>query len=195
MKKLLSLMVLIILCCLISCDMGFSSPNLRGIDKYNEANSSVSLCQELLPSDDYLELFDYIDGDYHYIDNSGYGFSVRDEQVLMYLTYNEDVYKTAKEFTFQNIYFLENYKYSYNGYEFLVNICRKMEGRDSDIVKSEIDPYWFNMVAFNDEKNTIVFMGFYMPEELRTPEVKQLLTFEDMGAFLKEYFLFYDFDA
>ena len=196
MKKLLSLLVLIIiLCCLISCNIEFSSNKLSGIDSYNVANSSVSICYELLPSDDFLELFSYIDGDYYYVNNAVNFFSTGDEQAIMYLIYEEDIYESAKEFTFQNMYFLENHKYSYNGDEFMVNVCRKMDGRDPNIVNGELDPYWFNMIAFNDEKNTIVFLGFYMPKNLATPEIEQLLTFEDMGAFLKEYFSFYDFDA
>ena len=191
MKKAFVLLLLItVISCCISCGVY----EKKGIDKYSKGNSSFSLSVELLPSDNFLTQFSYIDGNYYYIDKGG-SFTYKDEQEIMYLVYEDDVYERAKEFTFQNIYFLENHKYSYNGYEFMVNMCRQMEGRDPNIVNSEFNPYWFNMIAFNDEKNTIVFLGFYMPKNLATPEIEQLLTFEDMGAFLKEYFSFYDFDA
>ena len=192
MKKIISVLLLSsILCLCISCGGPYTN---RGIENFDPADSSVSLCTELLPSDDFLEVFTYIDGDYYYIDKSGF-LDLRDEQAIMYLIYEKEIYESAKEFTYQNLYFSKNSKYSYNGYEFMVNNWRKLEGRDPNLVNNDIDPYHFKMVAFNDKKNTIIFLGFYMPMDLVTEEIEQFLTFEDMGAFLKEYFSFYDFDA
>lgn len=191
MRKLISLIVLLIimLFTLLSCWKPFER---KGIENYNKANSNSSLSLELLPSDDFLETFDYIDGDYYYICRET-PISLGDEQEIMYLIYEGDTYKLAKEFALQSLLLSKDHRYSYNGYEFIENIGR-LEGTDPNVTNSR-NPYWFNMIAYNDEKNTIIFIGFNMPKVLATPEIEQLLTFEDMGAFLKEYFSFYDFDA
>ena len=75
---------------------------------------------------------------------------------------------------------------------FYENIGRK-ENINSNIINDEF-PYRFNMIAFNDDKNTIVFMGLRISSENINETDEQLLTFEDMRAFLEEYFSFYDFD-
>ena len=190
MRKILSLVMLLfsILFTLISCT---EPTEKRGISNYHIANSESSLSLRLLPSDDFLEKFDYVDGDYYYISRETI-ISLGDEQEIMYLVYEEDIYDDAKDFVFQRLLLSKEHRYSYNGYEFIENIGQ-LEGRDPNVVNDRF-PYWFNMVAFNDEKQTIVFLGFNMPEKLLTAEIEQLLTFEDMGAFLKKYFSFYDFD-
>lgn len=192
MRKLLSLIILlnVTLFTLLSCDKPFER---IGIENYHKANSNSSLSLELLPSDDFLEIFDYIDGDYYYICRET-PISLGDEQEIMYLIYEEENYKLAKEYALQNLLLSKDNRYFYNGYEFIENTCRKREGMNTDIVNDEY-PNLFNMLAFNDEKNTMIFMGFNMPKKLVTPEIEQLLTFEDMDAFLREYFSFYNFDA
>ena len=48
------------------------------------------------------------------------------------------------------------------------------------------------MIAYNDDKCELVFMGFYIGPEFSEKD-KELLAFSDIGAFLAEYFPFYDF--
>lgn len=188
-QSLALLLLLVVIFCCFSCGVYEKT----GIYNYDKGNSNFSLSTELLPSDDFLEKFSYVEGNYYYVDRGGYSFTFKDEQEIMYFVYEEDVYESVKNFTLENVLLSKENRYSYNGYEFIENICR-LEGRDPNIVNSQY-PYSFNMIGFNDKKHVIVFMGFYMPKNLVTPEIEQLLTFEDMGAFLKEYFSFYDFDA
>ena len=187
MKKIISSFVLaLFLFNLTSC---CNIIEYYGIENYSEYNSEYSLSRNLLPSSDYLQKFNYIDGDYEYID---IGLTKREHEI-MYLIYENNVYDDAKTFVFENLILSNNHRYSYNGYEFIENIGRK-EYYDSSMTNEEF-PYQFKMIGFNDEKNAIIFMAMRITPKDLTDKDKQLLTFEDMGAFLREYFSFYDFDA
>lgn len=171
---------------LISCSMGIE---FYGIEEYSVYNSEHGLSWKLLPSDDYLHKFEYTVGDYEYVD---IGLTKREHEI-MYLIYEENVYDNAKTFVFENMILSETNHFLYNQYEFYENIGRK-EYYDPNMVNDKF-PYKFNMIGINDEKNTIIFMAMRISPGDLTDKDEQLLTFEDMGAFLKEYFSFYDFDA
>ncbi len=53
-------------------------------------------------------------------------------------------------------------------------------------------PSWFNMFAYNDQKETLVFMGFYCTDKDYNIAGKV----KNWGAFLDEFYgEFFDFDA
>ena len=187
MKKIISLLVLVLfLFCLASCNV----VEYYGIENYSEYNSEYSLSRNLLPSSDYLQKFNYVAGDYEYIDT---GLTKREHEI-MYLVYEDNIYNNAKTFVFENMVLSKTNHFLYNQYEFYENIGRKEFHYDHEMINEEF-PYRFNMIGFNDEKNTIIFMSLRISQDDISDKDKQILTFEDMNAFLKEYFSFYDFDA
>lgn len=185
MKKIISSLFLIfVLFSLSSCGV----IERTGIANYDKNNSEFGISSNLLPADNYLQEFEYIEGDYQYIDKG----LLKRETEIMYLVYQKDIYNVAKAFILDNSILSQTNNYSYNDYMFYENIGRK-ENINSNIINDEF-PYRFNMIAFNDDKNTIVFMGLRISSENINETDEQLLTFEDMRAFLEEYFSFYDFD-
>lgn len=169
--------------------------SLRGIEKYHPANSSLGISEHLLPSEDFIEKYSYIEGDYYYID-TGLFSGHPQESELMYLHYEDKGYEEVKQFSLESYPLSSIHRYSYNDYEFFETLLLP---KDYDCLNSEGEnkefPYRFNMISYNDTKKTIVFIGFCIDTASINKEDKELLTFSDMGAFLKEYFSFYDFDA
>jgi len=187
MKKFIFYVVLMLSSLsLISCNTVIE---YHGIEEYSVYNSEYSLSWKLLPSDNYLQEFEYNIGDYEYIDT---GLTKREHEI-MYLTYEEDIYNAAKVFIFENMVLSQTNHFLYNHYEFYENLGRK-EYIAPDTINDQF-PYMFNMIGINDEKNTITFMALRISPEDITDKDEQLLTFENMGNFLKEYFSFYNFDA
>jgi hypothetical protein len=120
----------------------------------------------------------------------------------MYLVYDEDTYEGAKQFSLSCYPFSTIHQYSYNGYEFLETLLLpEYYGDLNEEGENKRFPYSFNFFSYNDQKKTLVFMGFDLDTYNPSERDKELLTlsdtgeFVDMGAFLKEYYSFYDFDA
>lgn len=156
-----------------------------GLDEFSPADSEYSLCQRLLPSESFIDDFDYIDGDYEYRDYYEYymPFYAR-EHALMYLIYDESNYLLAKEYMLENIALSSINVFSYNGYQFYENLNSP----------ANVDfPYWFNMIAYNDEKCTLMFLGLRVdnPKEADT----EVLESGDMALILRTYFSCYNFDS
>ena len=182
---------------LTSCSL--DQVNLHGIDKYSREDSTVTTTTYLLPFEkrtDRPEIFfnkyQYLAGDYYYFDN---GIFVRRflDRALMYLTYDKETYEEVKSFSL-NMYPLSlKNRFTYNGYEFIETLALpKQYGYLNENNENRQFPYHFNFVSYNDEKNTMVYIGFCLGGA--TERDKEILSFSDVGAFLKEYFSMYDFD-
>ena len=190
MKKILLTVIALFSFFLTSCGL-----ELHGLKEYNPNNSSVSLSKKLLPNEQFVDLFEYENGDYFYFDSGLELFPEHAlERELLYLQYSEQAYINAKEYTINNIDISKKNHFSYNGYEFFENIeyANYNEIVDND-GENKYFPQEFNMYAYNDEKRTLVFLGFYVYK----PSTKdtELLKFDNIGDFLKEYFSFYNFTS
>ena len=192
-KTLISLIIL------ISLISGSCSSNLvvdlRGIEQYDPTNSSMSISQYLLPCKDFLKKYPYITGDYFYIDTGAFARRTI-EQELMYLNYKDDIYDEVKNISLTSFPLSLTHQYFYNGYVFYESLLLPKLYNELDADgESRSFPNHFNMISYNGEKKVLVFIGFYLYKGDMSERDKELLTFSDMGAFLKEYFSFYDFDA
>ena len=191
MKKVL--LLLLCACITISFCSCSDTVELHGLDEFSPANSSIDLCWRLLPSSSFVDDFDYLDGDYEYRYYQKFGGDwYSKEHALMYLIYDESNYLLAKEYTLENTALSSINVFSYNGYQFYENLNFHTLGAYYHR-ENEDFPYWFNMIAYNDEKCTLVFFGLYVgcPRE----EDKEVLESDDMILILKTYFSCYDFDA
>lgn len=165
---------------LSACDASFS---VQGLDNYSENHSSYGTTGFLLNGEKLWEKYNYIDGDYFYFHETEEFLPkpIR-ETCLIYIIFDEGVYEEAKEFVLLNI---EKPKQDiwYNGYCF----CEEAPGYATQ------DHINFKRVTFNDDKRTILFIGFWLDP---TDEDQQILNSYRGGniqPFLEEYFPMYDF--
>ena len=191
MKKVL--LLLLCACITISFCSCSDTVELHGLDEFSPANSSIDLCWRLLPSSSFVDDFDYLDGDYEYRYYQKFGGDwYSKEHALMYLIYDESNYLLAKEYMLENIALSSINVFSYNGYQFYENLNSHKLGAYY-YRENEDFPYWFNMIAYNDESHTLMFLGFRVdnPKEADT----EVLESGDMALILRTYFSCYNFGS
>ena len=171
----------------------------RDIEEYSPYSCSTSGLCHILPYEDlskpeqaydFIEQFDYIEAKYAHYCQDAFFKDWRCRSIMPF-TYSAEVYEEAKQYAMDNFVLSKEHCFSYNGYVFVENITHAStthDGLDENGENKEF-PRWFNMFAYNDEKKTLVFLGFYYSDEVTT------LTNENIGDFLKEYYYIYDFDT
>jgi len=176
--------IFVLILCLSLCSCW--SVYVQGIDKFSTEVSTVSLTRYIMP-EDFLEKFDYIQGDYFYSDESN--LKEHYERALIYVEYEEIIYDHAKQYVIENLKLSEDQVYTSNSYIFYENNTAEDDGLD--FLSNDMFPCVWMSVAFNDELHRIVFIGFTADDELGD-EVETFTN--DYGVFLNEYFKeFYDF--
>lgn len=131
---------------------------IDGYEKFDINHSDFELNHYLLPDLEFPDKFPYIDIEYHY--NEDYK-TIEDftEKSLIVIRYNEKNYEQAKAYCLQNMNLSEAEPIEYSGYVFIENIELAIKQDRYDT--REDFPRWFNMLAFNDDENCLVFIGFY----------------------------------
>ena len=187
MKKI----VFVIIILLVTITLTSCFPyKIRGISEFNVGNSSVTICEKLLPNEGFSEKFNSFNKDYLYY-YAGYNFDLRMyESALMYFQYDKETYALAKNEMLNLCILSQETQFNYNEYNFYRNITDLNETYE----KLNGFPYEFNMIAYNDTLNTLVFMGFRISKHISNEKEEEIFEFNDFGLFLKEYFWFYDFN-
>ncbi len=215
-KSIKTFKILICLCILLFVESGcsniFSTHSAHlGSNQFSTEYSSISLCNYIWPPyGSYNErvdknpilLFKYnnIDSNFVYtLDEDNLLYNTK-ESVLSYIVYDKELYEIAKAELLLATNVSDIYQYEYKDYKFFLNLNRKIEqGESIESIKSiEYDfCHLFNMICYNDQKNLLLSIGFsYSPDSLQAKNNdKSTLIYTDIGAFLKEYFYYYDFDA
>lgn len=185
-KKLLAIIISIFTFCLTSCSLFVIE--YEGLETFGIGSSNVGLCVGFIP-DDMLSKFEYRNGNHYFL--SEYELTRFEVQkVLLYLTYDSDVYINAKEYVNTELHLVErkdkttcNYIfYDHYGYEEYYE-----EGR-----KEVKYPYYYKMVAFNDDNHTIVFFGMFLPKNsVHLKKDNAPITFDDHIKYF--YSDWYDF--
>lgn len=167
MRKILILFVVIII---VLSSFACSPIKICGLNNFNINDSSTGLNLKLLPSDDFLFDYRYIEGDYCYFDEEDWiwGF----EKTIIYLRYTQEEYIKAKKHCLSKFLLSDIHKYKYSGFEFYENTLNF----------SGTYPNQFNMFGFNDETCTLIFLGYYNGDP--TDESVQL-ALTDFGTFLE----------
>jgi len=189
---------------------------VEGLDKFSFACSSDGFGDYILPTDNFLEDYRFIDGNwYHILRESGLLNDTRDLG-LMYLRYDEDTYYEVKDLVFSTVPLSSGKVISYNGYDFYANLKEYAEKVNAALPFSpqnyeklseynfnensipEKFFYWGNGIAFNDEKK--IFVSYYLGTRDEQQELAKSLagnvdnlTQEEWNAYLTEFFPFYDF--
>lgn len=172
MKKFLIPLFLSFCILLTSCTSTYHND---GIENFNKGDSSVSLCQNLIP-DGFIDKFEYIEADYHWFGTEKFiGIEAR-ESVIIYFKYSDKIYDEAKNYILENMLLSNKSTAEYGNYKFFDNYTNGT---------SYHFPHGFSRIAYNDNNKTIVSIAFDVSAELYG-DAK--LAEEDWGAFLKKYY-------
>lgn len=158
----------------------------EGLSNYEQYSSMGTL--DFLPNQEKIwEKYECIEGDFYYYEDSFVKASGKEIGIL-YVVFDESVYEEVKQFSLQHIEISEDKSYSYNGYRFFVD-TKTYNYHTSAAKQLE----FLQMTAFNDEKDVILFLGFYIWGNSDGMQTLQKLTEGDIRPFLEEYFPMYDF--
>ncbi len=175
-KARIIIMFIVLLFLLSSC----TPLEKHGIENFNMNTCSVSLTANLFPSENFLSLYKYENGDYHYCDENDWAWGY--VTAFACLKYTPEVYGQAKSFCMQNFTFCEDHQYDYNDYHFAEHLCYTEMDEKGDRQIACQYPKQFNMFAYHDEECTLIFLGYYNGEpdaqekQLAISEFTQFLT-------------------
>ena len=182
-RSILAVIAVFLLGLLTACK-SLNGTYIHGLEHYHQSSTWIA---PVLPSSHFLDDYDYLQGDYYYITEDIISISKpAQEKQLLTLSYSEDIYISAKQEVFDTIKFEMDYELEYNGYTIL--IC----STDVEDTSYRI-PYCFAMVGYNDNKNTLLFMSFYIDDSFLSDEEKELLIALDSYVYFNKYFSFYGF--
>lgn len=184
MKK--TVLVILIFACtfsLCACSEHLSQSGLDYFRKSNGATSSFGIASDLLVSVEFLDTYPYLNGDfYHDYLDKGWNEGTID-RAFIWLTYERETYEQAKQ---ECIETREGENPDLDGkqafgFTFYVN-CEWDE--DNELQKF---PRYFTAFGYNDEKCTLVFIGFYGGQygaDMENVETAKT----DLEGFIKNYF-------
>ena len=141
---------------------GFDDKTVRGVEYGVSYNGHIDK--------KFFETYPYIDGyQGYYLDENLYFNSIDayifgtfyikrpildvhiDERMLLYFKYDSEVYPQVKNFFIENCEVADSPVEELNGYVFY----------DIFLTHGASFPYKFNRIAFNDDSNVVVVLGFY----------------------------------
>ena len=180
------LLLLLFLMLLTSCgDDGFTVEK-SGVAEFDIYDGELEINLHMLPPGDFLSRFPTIAANYHYLARYKHKLSFGAvETSIVTAQYLPEVYKEAKAYCLTQMVLKDIEVKDYNGYHFIENIELAIgQGRrDGDHVNSF--PWDFNLLAFNDERKEIAFLGFSSPT-LTYKDRKTVV--ENWADFIEEYF-------
>ena len=185
MKKIVAYVMCIIMTYLLAgCS---ENKSVSGLENFSIHMATMRTGWYLLPSEDFLEKYEYIEGDYYWeLKEDGFLVNCRDSSFI-WLRYSKENYDKAKKYTTDTISVAENDRFIYNGYSFFRNL--KVEQEEKGVF-----PFWYTGVGYNDEKCILLFMGLFVTgnqEELAA----SIYESGNWEGFIKEFYPEYDFDA
>lgn len=181
--KIVSLISIILLVFgIVICTLPIMESHISGIENYSPADSTLALCQNLFPSEDFLQQFAFLKGDYQYHYN---GKLVGGNAIaLAVLKYDADQYNAAKEHCVQQFELTDEHQYQVRNFVFREHLCYTSKNSEGKYTPSCQYPKIFNMFAYNDSEHILLFIGFYGDAE--APFVRLALT--DFPSFYEQNF-------
>lgn len=183
MKKTIAFVILLVLLfTLCSCE----TYAYDGIEKIESLKNQTEyeLNFYLLPSDDFLERFKYVDADYKY--RAEYKTHISPggiDRSFLFVEYEPEMYVQAKDFCLQKMMLSDTNILEYNGYTFIENY--ELEAKEHPDYKMHYFPHWFNMFAYNDANHRLVFIGLYTVEH-NADDHQEVC--DNWGNFVEYYF-------
>ena len=166
MKKIICvLLVIFVSLGLASCYTDLEENSLEEyIDQINRnkcgyGSKSINDPELFLPSISFFQEYNYIDGGFYWREDDPmrgtFTTNVRPEIALLYLKYEEDIYYEAKQEMLEKIKPYNDKFYLYNNYVFYEN------SNYIDFSSTRRFPKKFTMACYNDENQTLIFIGLY----------------------------------
>ena len=164
--------VLAVLMLLCSCGRHTQKTGIDYWRTHGDGISSYSVTRFKL-DESFLDKYPYMDGDFNYEFEKPGPFSYVLEYALMWLSYDEDTYEMIKQDDMDAESVVLHDGQETFGFTFYLR-C------DWDFPKR------FTAIGYNDEKKTLVFLGFYCSSEY--DKEKAMLAETDMEEFLEYYY-------
>ena len=180
MKK--TICILMLLSMIIVFSSCTDRDRIEGLENFSSYESSFETTKYLFPCEDFIDRFEYIDGDYYYDYWSNISYS-RDKS-FAYFVYTPEVYQEAMDFTLDHMSFLDENTYEFNGYTFVQRDVTELVARPRNF------PEWFWMMFYSEERGVIGFFGYYSAIHLI-----EIRPDEDFEGFIRHEFPEYDWDA
>lgn len=184
MKKI-QLLSIILVISLLFCSCQNPSRRIEGIEYFFDGESEFEINVWILPSDDFLERFDYTNAEYcfdvkykHYLSMLG------NERSLIAINYEQSSYEDAKAFCLQEMVLSDSNRVEYNGYTFIENI-RIAKDPTGNSYSSQF-PQYYNMFAYNDNLQCLIFIGRYDLQMDHSVTAQDILS--NWGEYLNEQF-------
>lgn len=162
MKKILCLLLVCSSLLMTSCGKTIKK---TGINFFNYDDSEYGISNFLIPPG-FLELYEYKNAGYYFYSqtDSIYEKTKNEcfcyDQTLMCLKYDESQYILAKSYMFDNMSLNLQEEYRYGAYIFYENMSF-VNYLKIKSVKYGRFPYQYTMAGYNDEINTLLFLGLY----------------------------------
>ncbi len=179
---LFALIVLVCLPILNSCHYHISRSGLDHFKKYGNADSETDISGGSFLNVEFLDKYPYLDGFYNYDDEGG-GWDGTTDRAFSWLTYNQDIYEQAKQ---ECIETRESENPDLDGkqaFGFTFYLNYEWDA-DHELMKF---PHHFTAFGYNDEKCTLVFIGFYGGQHGAERETVATAK-TDLEGFIKNYF-------
>ena len=203
MKKVIAIILLLVTLSILLTGCGVVEIN--SLDRYKEWVSETTFGfseveidhpKWFLPSYTFLDDYIYIEGNFYYYSTEDLHFLINKDfmpdRSLLTLKYEESVYLQAKQCVLDNILVFEDKYYTYGNYQFYVN--KNFMDKVNYTAPDRPLPERCTMVCYNDENNTICFLGFYKRAAYQLSE-KYINDLEsNWTSFIDQYYgEYYDF--
>jgi hypothetical protein len=169
--------------------------NETGLDNYKPALSTDGITSELLPCDDFIQKYEYLDGDFEYQEKANGGLDLTSEFAIAWFKYKTDVYKQALEYSLATLDINNKNTKEYNGYTFVEYF---ESGHNTD-KNPNISSWWrypnkFFMIFYSEERGIIGFIS-YKAQNFKSDEEKSYSADKDFDVFLKKVYSNYDWES
>ena len=136
---------------------------VTGIQNFSLADCSLSLTAKLFPSENFLQEYPYVEGDYTYRYDGKIGQNRA--AVFAAVTYSKEAYAQAKAFCLQQFILEEQHCFSAGTYRFMEHLCHT-KANDQGVQEAACGyPKCFNLFGFDDASGTLLFLGYYSSKE------------------------------
>ena len=179
MKKNIFILILLNVIILFSSCLDY---RIDGLENFSTYDSELETSKYLFPCEDFIDRFEYTEGNYYYDHWSNIGYN-RDKS-FAYFVYTPEVYQEAMDFTLNNMSFLDENTYEFNGYTFVQQDVTEFVASPRNF------PHWFWMMFYSKERNIIGFLGYYCQ-----PTEQKIRADEDFESFIRYEFSNYDWDT
>ena len=163
----------------------------QGFDNWYEGLSSIYITSSVLLKPQFLTDYPYIDGDFRYERYHPVFFSNGIEKSFIWLTYDDiNVYQNAKQSRLdQEIDVIDNSLNGTEAFGFIFSIMYDFSYENDPSERTTKFPNWFTAFGFNDETQTLVFLGFCCSIECQKKEKPYIdLVKTDFSAYLTHYY-------